>query len=124
MWNRGQKWGYLHENAFDSVQLPSKNTRPWHHLIPKEFKKLISVAPDARWRAIYCVLYGCGLRFGEVFDDRMGWETDPGEVVLRYGVPRAEAQNTTRFDRYFIFHYGDIWFKFMDLAKSEKPTFY
>jgi GWxTD domain-containing protein len=64
------------------------------------------------------------LRFGDESSGTRGWDTDPGGVIVRYGVPLAEAQNTTRFDRYFVFHYGDLWFKFMDLAKAGRPTFY
>ena len=64
------------------------------------------------------------LRFGDLFADRRGWETEPGEVIVRYGVPVGEAQTTTRLDRYLILHYGDFFFKFMDLAKSGKLTFY
>ncbi len=64
------------------------------------------------------------LRFGDMFADRRGWETEPGEVVIRYGLPLAEAQHSTRLDKYLVLHYGDFFFKFMDLAKSGRLTFY
>jgi GWxTD domain-containing protein len=64
------------------------------------------------------------LRFGDLYPDRRGWDTEPGEVVLRYGVPFGEAQTSTRLDKYLVLHYGDFFFKFMDLAKSGKLTFY
>ncbi|NNE46652.1 MAG: GWxTD domain-containing protein [Rhodothermales bacterium] len=64
------------------------------------------------------------LRFGDLYPDRRGWDTEPGEVILRYGVPLGEAQTSTRLDKYLVLHYGDFFFKFMDLAKSGKLTFY
>ena len=68
MWNGAKQWGYVPENVFDSVASPDKSTRPWHFLKPTEFRKLLDVAADARWRTIYWVLYCCGLRFGEAFN--------------------------------------------------------
>ncbi|NNL47355.1 MAG: GWxTD domain-containing protein, partial [Acidimicrobiia bacterium] len=64
------------------------------------------------------------LRFGRMKDGIRGWETDPGRVVVRYGIPVSEAQNATRFDRYLMLHYGAFYFKFMELAKNGKLTFY
>ena len=84
LWGRAVKWGYVKENIFDSVQTPTKTTRSWHYLKPKEFRKLLAVAPDARWRAIYWALYGCGLRFGEAFN--LTWadiDFDRGRVHIR-----------------------------------------
>ncbi len=64
------------------------------------------------------------LRFGAMEEGKRGWETEPGQVVVRYGEPPAEAQYTTRADRYMVFHYGDFHFKFMDLAKAGRFYFY
>ncbi|UCD30187.1 MAG: phage integrase SAM-like domain-containing protein, partial [Planctomycetota bacterium] len=52
LWRRAKIWEFVQENVFDSIKPPDKSTRPWHHLKPAEFKKLLSVAPDAQWRSI------------------------------------------------------------------------
>ncbi len=64
------------------------------------------------------------LRFGRKGDGVRGWDTEPGGVVVRYGLPVSEAQNATRFDRYLMLHYGSFYFKFMELAKNGELTFY
>ena len=64
------------------------------------------------------------LRFGEMFSGKRGWETEPGQVVVRYGLPRAEARVSSDTDSYVYFHYGDLHFTFMDLVKADKLTFY
>lgn len=72
----------------------------------------------------YSRLVYADLRFGDMFEGQRGWDTEPGDVVVRYGLPLGEAQNNTRLDKYLVLHYGDFFFKFMDLAKSGKLTFY
>ncbi|GIV59213.1 MAG: hypothetical protein KatS3mg043_0302 [Rhodothermaceae bacterium] len=65
------------------------------------------------------------LRFGDREKGLHGWETEPGQVIVRYGEPPAEARYGTRSDAYLIFHYGDdLYFKFMDLARGGHFTFY
>lgn len=68
MWRKAIAWGFVRDNVFDHIRSGPKRTRPWHHLKPTEFQSLLKVAPDGRWRAIYWLLYGCGLRFGEAFN--------------------------------------------------------
>jgi integrase len=43
-------------------------SRPWHHLTPDEFNRLLSVVSTARQRAAYWLMYACGLRAGEVYN--------------------------------------------------------
>ncbi|WP_457654290.1 tetratricopeptide repeat protein [Rhodocaloribacter sp.] len=64
------------------------------------------------------------LRFGEMEEGKRGWESEPGQVVVRYGEPPAEVRYSTRADKYMVFHYGDFHFKFMDLAKAGRFYFY
>ncbi|RJP32203.1 MAG: hypothetical protein C4547_14390 [Phycisphaerales bacterium] len=40
----------------------------WHHLTPEEFVKLLEAVPCARRRAMYWLMYGSGLRPGEVYN--------------------------------------------------------
>ncbi|MHC4674286.1 MAG: tyrosine-type recombinase/integrase [Planctomycetota bacterium] len=68
LWRRAKLWGFVQENVFDMIKSPEMSTRPWYHLKPKDFLELLVVAPNTRWKAIYWVLYGCGLRFGEAFN--------------------------------------------------------
>ena len=68
MWRKATAWGFVTENVFDHIRPGPKLTKPWHHITPGEFRRLLEVAPDARWRAIYWALYCCGLRFGEAFN--------------------------------------------------------
>lgn len=68
MWRKAVAWRFVAENVFDQIRNGAKATRPWHHIKPAEFQALLALAPDARWKAIYWVLYGVGLRFGEAFN--------------------------------------------------------
>jgi len=62
------------------------------------------------------------LRFGR--QGKRGWQTEPGQVIVRYGLPDAEARFSSQTETYLIFHYGDMQFKFMDLVKAGRFTFY
>ena len=64
------------------------------------------------------------LRFGDMEEGKRGWESEPGQVIVRYGEPPAEVRYGTRADKYMVFHYGDFHFKFMDLAKAGRFYFY
>ncbi|MBI3835653.1 MAG: site-specific integrase [Planctomycetes bacterium] len=68
MCQKAVAWRFVSENVFDQIRTGAKPTRPWHAIKPAEFQALLTVAPDARWKAIYWVLYGVGLRFGEAFN--------------------------------------------------------
>ncbi|GAF74630.1 unnamed protein product, partial [marine sediment metagenome] len=69
------EWGYLAQNPY----APSKSrggsplriqpkSRPWQHIIPDEFAWFLAEVPTARRRAAYWLMYGCGLRAGEVYN--------------------------------------------------------
>ncbi len=73
------------------------------------------------------------LRFGNPYSGEPGVNTDPGRVILRYGVPSGEVQFTggdrpggdaAGWDRYSIFQYPAFDFRFMDLARSGTWSFY
>jgi len=73
----------------------------------------------------YARLVYADLRFGNMFDKYRGWETEPGQVIVRYGRPVREVNMQDRFDRALAFHYDEtIAFRFMDLAKAGRWTFY
>ena len=64
------------------------------------------------------------LIWGREDQDLRGWETEPGQVLIRYGFPQARAQFQDEVSRYHILHYGSRYWIFEDLAKTEKPIFY
>lgn len=91
MWRRACKWGLVAENVYDEVDAGHMATRPWHHITPGEFQLLLAVAPDARWRTVYWLLYGCGLRFGEAFN--LTWadvDFENGRIHIRNRAATAE----------------------------------
>ncbi len=61
-------WGYLAENPFSNVGRAPQEGRPWHHICPSEFEAILRATPDCQSRALYAVMYGAGLRFGEAIN--------------------------------------------------------
>ncbi|MDA0874168.1 MAG: GWxTD domain-containing protein [Bacteroidetes bacterium] len=68
-------------------------------------------------------------------DGLRGWQSEPGQVLIRYGFPRSRMQFQTEVtngsggsaaggDRFYIMHYGSRYWIFQDLAKAGKPIFY
>lgn len=72
----------------------------------------------------YARMVYADLRFGAMKKGRRGWLTEPGQVVVRYGEPVTEINMASAMDKYLVFHYGDLQFVFMDLAKAGNFTFY
>ncbi|MEM6785624.1 MAG: hypothetical protein AAF624_18035, partial [Bacteroidota bacterium] len=73
----------------------------------------------------YARLVYADLRFGDMYATYRGWETEPGQVLVRYGRPKREVNIQDRLDRVLTFHYDEaLRFRFMDLAKAGKWTFY
>ncbi|NND70575.1 MAG: GWxTD domain-containing protein [Rhodothermales bacterium] len=64
------------------------------------------------------------LRFGQMFSGMWGWNTEPGQVIVRYGIPPGESTFSTNLDSYHTMTYPEFGFRFMDLAKAGKLTFY
>jgi len=81
MFKTAVSWGLLVRNPFKDVTTPRLVTRRWHYLKPAEYRKLLKVAPNLRWKAIYALVFTTGLRFGELFN--LTWKDidfDTGEV--------------------------------------------
>ncbi|NNE70542.1 MAG: hypothetical protein HKN29_09305 [Rhodothermales bacterium] len=73
------------------------------------------------------------VRFGNPYTAARGSETDPGQVVLRYGIPSAEIQLTgghtpgseqAGTDRFAVFQYPAFDFRFMDLGRRGEWSLY
>lgn len=67
-------WGYLSRNPFIAPRYSSAavlrirgRSRPWHHLTPDEFQRMLAFVRRPQRRASYWLMYGCGLRPGEVY---------------------------------------------------------
>lgn len=68
-------WAYLKNNPFHPAN--SRGSSPlrvkaksgsWHYLTPSEFETMLVVVPSVKRRAAYWLMYGCGLRPGEIYN--------------------------------------------------------
>ena len=62
--------------------------------------------------------------WGRPDQDLRGWETEPGQVIVRYGFPVSRLQFQDEYSRFHILHYGHRYWYFEDLAKTGNPIFY
>ena len=72
----------------------------------------------------YARMVYADLRFGEMIAETPGWNTEPGQVIVRYGIPPGESTFSTNLDSYHTMTYPEFGFRFMDLAKAGRLTFY
>jgi len=87
------EWGYVHRNPFvpartrgHSPLSVTARSRPWHHLTPDEFRRLLAVVPTTRphHRAFFWLTYGAGLRPGEAINATIdAIDLDAGLVHVR-----------------------------------------
>lgn len=70
-------WGYTSENPFRADRHAGRSAlnlipkgKPWQHITPDEFRTMLSVVTSPQKRAAYWLMYGCGLRAGEVYGIR------------------------------------------------------
>ena len=73
------EWGYADANPFQAPKTSGNSPlhirpkgRPWHHITPDEFMPFVAVVTSARQRAACWLMYGCGLRPGEVYNITVG----------------------------------------------------
>ena len=84
-------------------------SRSWHHLTPQEFADLLTVVSNVRHRAAYWLMYGCGMRAGEVYNmtaANIDLRNRRGHVVNRAATEKlppftvkAEGQSTETKER-------------------------
>jgi integrase len=85
IFNRAVDWDYIRKNPFKGISLGKAKVEKWYYITPPEYRALIQVLDSILIRknkrsnitekqdifnkvmlkAFYCVMYGCGLRFGE-----------------------------------------------------------
>jgi integrase len=64
--------GYPKPVSWIHSKAPKQKLKASDLLTPAEVKKLISVTPDMRLKALIAVCYECGLRVGEALQMRLG----------------------------------------------------
>lgn len=69
------EWRYRTDNPFVASPYSSApvlrirgRSRGWHHLTPEEFQRMLAQVRRTQRRAAYWLMYGCGLRPGEVYN--------------------------------------------------------
>jgi integrase/recombinase XerD len=71
--NRAVDWGYLSENPFNKIKLPTSK-KPYPIFITKsEFKKIIDNTQDREMRDIFYTAFNTGMRLGELVN--MKWKS-------------------------------------------------
>ncbi len=70
-------WGYMDDNPFRADKLAGRSAlnqnpkgKPWQHLTPEDFRKMLSEVTSPQKRAAYWLMYGCGMRAGEAYNMR------------------------------------------------------
>ena len=69
-------WGYIIINPFADIRLKKPRKKAWYYIKPDEFKAILNSVPGIRQKgkprkenihikALYSIMYGCGLRSGE-----------------------------------------------------------
>ena len=68
-------WGWIDRNPFKPADRGGATplrikarSRPWHHIPPDEFGRFLEHVPTPRQRVVFWLMYGCGLRPGEVYN--------------------------------------------------------
>lgn len=64
------------------------------------------------------------LRFGQPDAGGHGWDSDAGEIFVRYGSPLITARYNSLTEGYMLLHYGDRRFMFMVPGRQGSYTFY
>jgi integrase len=92
LFNQALKWDYLRKNPFHDISITDISKEDWYPIKPAEFQALLKAIDQIpirksrekedreriiRTKAFYCVMYGCGLRFGEAinlwWDKNIDW---------------------------------------------------
>ena len=102
LFNAARAWGYVEHNPFSAPNGQGSSplrvkpkSKPWHHLTPFEFHRLLAEVRSPQERAAIWLMYGCGLRPGEAYN------MTAGNVDLEHGrvhvVNRAASRDVPPF---------------------------
>jgi integrase len=61
-------WGYVRRNVFTPITAGKVRKRVWHYVSPEEFNSLVEKTTDLRNKALYTIMYYCGLRVAEALN--------------------------------------------------------
>jgi len=65
IFSTAQEWGYIKTNPFSKIDLGKIRKRPWHYITVEQFNLILGKASSLREKALYGLMYWCGLRYGE-----------------------------------------------------------
>ena len=61
-------WEYIKKNPFSGIPETKSVPKAWHFITPNEFKAILLTTSEQRVQALYGVMYGAGLRYGEAIN--------------------------------------------------------
>jgi len=61
-------WEYIKKNPFSGIPETKSVPKAWHFITPSEFKAVLLTTSERRVQALYGVMYGAGLRYGEAIN--------------------------------------------------------
>jgi len=61
-------WEYIKRNPFSGIRETKSVPKAWHFITPDEFKAILLMTSELRVQALYGVMYGAGLRYGEAIN--------------------------------------------------------
>jgi integrase len=91
------EWDYLRRNPFKGIKSGKIRKQNWHYFSPEEFKAIIDKTEDLRTKALYTVMYFCGLRLAEalnLFWDGINIDFEKNKITL---VNRTATQEIPPF---------------------------
>ncbi len=91
IFNYAVKSNYLRTNPFTDISISNLTKDDWHFVNPKEFNALIDKTPDLRLKALYAVMYGCGLRFGEAI--HLWWDKNIDFINSQIHIKNRKSKN-------------------------------
>ena len=71
MFRYAVEWDHHASNPFvgiKAIKEGKRTRRKWHYIQPEEYRALLDVAPNLRWKVFYALAYTSGGRFGELFN--------------------------------------------------------
>lgn len=136
IFNAAVSWGYIDRNPYSPAHVQGNSplhikpkSRPWQHITPDEFARLLSFVPTPRQRAACWLMYGCGLRAGEVYNltmDRIDLKHRRVHIASRCATPdappftvKADGQSSESKERSVPIPEAAI----PDLAEAAKQAF-
>jgi len=91
IFNFAVKSHYLRSNPFTDISISDLSKDDWHYINPKEFNALIKNTPDLRLKALYAVMYGAGLRFGEAI--HLWWDKNIDFINSQIHIKKRKSKN-------------------------------